>query len=416
MKQKPKIFAINKQATKHTRRDFLKGSLAAGSAVLGSGLITGCGEDETSEVTSYYSSTMLHEEYPNQMDIHPDGSILASASYDSSILSSSRLGNIKLWSLPEGNEISTIDLKSNVLKFTPDGQFLVTAGSGNGYVNRINLLSPTDYEVALALDGHTNTIEHVAFSSNNKLMASSDRNKTIKLWSMPNGELLHTFNALDLYINSLALSPDGKLIAIGTNGTSLDIWSTETFELVTSIPATEYAYHYVDFSPDGTQLAFQTENEQVKIINTSNWTKIKQFKANNESIKQLAYSCDGSKIITRSKHQVAIYDIDKNEITDGVISYNSHDELNTKTLTSMAYSCDSNILAIGDTLGAIKLYQMPGSKQIATNESECTCDTVCTCDTISSSGDSTCTCNTIGVCNCNTVDGSSGGGSYWFPN
>src|ERR1041385_6594196 len=60
--------------------------------------------------------------------------------------------------------------------------------------------------------GHTNSIYSIAFSPDNKLMASGSRDATIRLWDFAAGRELRVIHGDSGWI-SVAFSPDGKTIA-----------------------------------------------------------------------------------------------------------------------------------------------------------------------------------------------------------
>ncbi len=60
-------------------------------------------------------------------------------------------------------------------------------------------------------------ITAIAFSSNDKTLASASEDKSIKLWGPEKGELLRTLLDLVQGVTSVSLSPQAQTFASGSN-------------------------------------------------------------------------------------------------------------------------------------------------------------------------------------------------------
>ena len=74
----------------------------------------------------------------------------------------------------------------------------------------------------LSLKGHSGAITCVAFSPDNKRLATTSSDATIKVWDSQTGQELLTLAGHSGRTNGVAFSPDGnRLAAGGPNGTVL---------------------------------------------------------------------------------------------------------------------------------------------------------------------------------------------------
>jgi WD40 repeat protein len=64
--------------------------------------------------------------------------------------------------------------------------------------------------------GHTQSINAVAFSPDNRWLVSGGKDNVIKIWDLTNGNVLRTLYGHSSNINALAVSEDGKVIASGS--------------------------------------------------------------------------------------------------------------------------------------------------------------------------------------------------------
>ena len=66
-------------------------------------------------------------------------------------------------------------------------------------------------------------------------MASGSADKTIKIWHLHTGKLLHTLTGHLDEVKSLAISPDGKTLFSASADTTIKIWCLSTGELLQTL-------------------------------------------------------------------------------------------------------------------------------------------------------------------------------------
>ncbi|MEW6434479.1 MAG: WD40 repeat domain-containing protein [Myxococcota bacterium] len=104
------------------------------------------------------------------------------------------------------------------------------------------------------LRGGTETVTALAVSPDGKAVAAGSRDKTVRVWSLPEGALLRSVPGGEGQINALAFSPDGARLAIGDSGFQVRVVDVASGEVTTSL-AHPSPVSGLDFSPDGTLLA-----------------------------------------------------------------------------------------------------------------------------------------------------------------
>jgi WD40 repeat protein/serine/threonine protein kinase len=124
---------------------------------------------------------------------------------------------LKLWDSEAGDEILTLKGAAGSVAFSSDGKRVVS-GSDDATVAKVWDV-PTGEDL-LSLKGHSGAITSVAFSPNNKRLATTSSDATIKVWDSETGQELLTLDGHSGRNNGVVFSPDGnRLAAGGPNGT-----------------------------------------------------------------------------------------------------------------------------------------------------------------------------------------------------
>lgn len=273
---------------------------------------------------------------------------------------------------------------------------------------------------------HSGPVLSVAISPGGKTLASSSRDETIKLWSIPDGQLLETLKGHNPDVNSVQFSPDGKTLASGSSDSTIKLWSVPDGQLVKTINVPSGNVSSVCFDRDGKILAsgsgdvIYLRNDLSDAINfwsVPDGELIRSIDWHTD-VYSIDYSPDGTMLASANfDGTIKLW-----SVTDG----QQLKSLTTNSLKalSVCFSPDGKILASGGEDSSIRLWSIPDGKIILSDT--CTCDTVCTCNTVTINNNSDiCICNTVesctcnAVCSCNTIcscDSHSSGGSYWYPN
>ena len=104
------------------------------------------------------------------------------------------------------------------------------------------------------LEGHSDIVNSVAYSSAGDRIVSASRDETIRLWDAQTGAQLHTFQDND-WVESAAFSPDGRVIISGSNKGVLKLWDARTGVPIASHKAHSSWVQSLAYSPDGRHAA-----------------------------------------------------------------------------------------------------------------------------------------------------------------
>jgi len=206
------------------------------------------------------------------------------------------------------------------------------------------------------LTGHSDVVEAIAISPDGRTLVSGSHDKTIKLWSLSTGEVLHTLIDHTNRITCLAISPNGQTLASGSYDKTIRLWALDTGELLHTLTGRPDRVRYLAFSPNG-QTLISSGDWEIKIWAVRTGKLLRILAGNSNSARNVAFSPDG--------HTCAVASL------DGTLElWNPHTGRLLRTfssqlsaITSLAYSLDGQILASGSS-SAIHLWNSTTGKPL----------------------------------------------------
>jgi mono/diheme cytochrome c family protein len=155
-----------------------------------------------------------------------------------------------------------------------------------------------------AFEGHTNTVNAVAFSSDGKRAVSGSDDRTIRIWDIPSGRLLATLES-NSEVYAVAFSPDGKQVLSAGRDRALRLWDVQTKNLLSVFKGHTDAVRCVAFSSDGKRAASGGDDRSVRVWDIAAIEEKWTLTGHTGPISGIAWSRDRQRILTSSRDGTA---------------------------------------------------------------------------------------------------------------
>jgi WD40 repeat protein/energy-coupling factor transporter ATP-binding protein EcfA2 len=282
--------------------------------------------------------TLEHEHPVYGIAFSPDGSMIASGCTDP---------NLRIWSVHTGELLEVFGGHTkmiNKVSWSTDGLWIASASDDATVIlRRIN------GEIVHTLQ-HDDMAYGAVFSPNNQLLASASLDKTVRIWNITDGKLLHEMTGHAESVNRISFSSDGCLIASASDDKTVKLWQVENGSLLDTFAAGDQNINTVSFSSDGQTIASGSTDGNIRLWRIDG-TPLHTFQGHTDRVFGLAFSPDGNTLVSGAFDKtVRLWKIDR------TIFYGHGDQV-----FSVDFSPVSQLIASGGWDKTVRLWRTDGT-------------------------------------------------------
>jgi WD40 repeat protein len=228
-----------------------------------------------------------HLSLVESLAVSPDGKTLASGSFQ----------EVTLWDLAAGTPKQKLTGFAHAvvaLAFSPDGKYLAAGGGAPTEDGEIRVFTADGKPAFDIKAGHSDTVFGVCFSPDNTKLATCGADKFVKVWEVPSGKFIKSFEGHTHHVLDVGWKADGKFLASAGADNNIKVWDFEKGEQARTIQGHQKQVTRLVFVAGKPEFFTVSGDATVRQWNADNGGNVRQYAGSKDFLYALAVSPDGA--------------------------------------------------------------------------------------------------------------------------
>jgi WD40 repeat protein len=254
--------------------------------------------------------------------------------------------SIDLWNVKTGQLIQNFQGHTNLVfavTFSADDRILATSSSDTT-VRLWNVETGECFQIL----SHGCRAWSVQFCADGQSLLSGSDDMLVRRWEIGSGECVQTYRGHMGLVFSVALSADGQVIASGGDDTVVKLWDFETGDCLESLIGHQATIRSVAFSVDGRLLASGGDDKTVKIWDLDLMQCLHTFQGHQGEVWEVVFTTDSLEVISGSQDgTIRIWDIATGECKRSLRAKRPYEGMDITSVTGVTEAQQASLKLLG---------------------------------------------------------------------
>lgn len=262
--------------------------------------------------------------------------------------------SLRVWSLADGKSTDATAHKGGItaIRFNPAGDQIATAGMDNSILIWAN---PPAAMPAKTLAGHTRWVRDLAYSPDGTRLVSVSDDRSVRVWNLADGKVLHTLTGHTDWIVGLAVRADGRYAATAGYDRTIRLWDLDRGAQVKEFSTKGHIVTDIAWSADGLTLITTGLDRLVRVWNPLDGQQVRELAGHTDQLHCLAVHPGGQLLATAGADRaVQLWNIatgEKLKLLDGPTTW----------VHGLAWSPDGTRLGAVGADQVLRLWEFPAN-------------------------------------------------------
>ena len=216
------------------------------------------------------------------------------------------------------------------------------------------------------LSGHTGEVTALSLSPSGRILASGSSDRTLKLWRLETGELLHTFAGRSLWstaghqdrITALAFGFDGRVLISASQDGEIKLWDLSTRQLISTVPSHGWDILSIALTPDGDRLVSGSGDGIIQLWDAETDELLANLKQHQDQVSALAIDRTGQLLVSGSYDRtICLWDLESDRLIKILKGH-------VDRVSALAFTPDGSILISGSWDKTLKIWDCKLGEQL----------------------------------------------------